>query len=203
MTTSLHRSHQARLRTGTAALGLVLALVATPAFAQTQPAPSSCLPLRRRLTIRPLHGPTSSSPVRSSGPAAAPRRRSLRRSARTISTSAASTPCRMRCSRWPSTTGPALTNSSSDRRLRRRRTRRRCAACTTNSTLVLFDGLRAAYYPLADDATATSSTSTRFPTISSTDRSAAGRRIVELRRGRDRGRGQRHRQARVQGHQRP
>ncbi|WP_163609208.1 Plug domain-containing protein, partial [Klebsiella pneumoniae] len=24
---------------------------------------------------------------------------------------------------------------------------------TTNSTLVLFDGLRAAYYPLADDAT--------------------------------------------------
>ena len=65
--------------------------------------------------------------------------------------------------------GPALTNSFSAFGLRHRRLGGVAARSDRRATtLVLFDGLRAAYYPLADDGSLTSSTSTPFRSSSST-----------------------------------
>ena len=152
MTTSQHRNRQAFLRTGAAPLGLALALIAAPAFAQETPpapAPSATAPASADeatgtdivvtgTLFRNVSNANIASPI-TTVTADDLEKRGVNTVQQAIQMLA-------------SNNGPALSNSfTANGAFAGGASAVSLRGLTTNSTLVLFDGLRAAYYPLADD----------------------------------------------------
>ena len=150
MTTSLHRFRQAQLRASAAPLGLALALLATPAFAQDQtptaptqaatadPAPDATPPdVVVTGTLFHNASTTTASPL-TVVTAADLARRGINTAADAINQIPANNAGSMNKS-WNSFNFATGATAVSLRGL------------TTGNTLTLFDGLRSAPYPLADD----------------------------------------------------
>ena len=154
MTTSLHRFRQAQLRASAAPLGLALALIATPAFAQTQSAQAAP-------AAQPAAQPddTTTTPdvvvtgslfrrtdTETPSPVSVLSADDLqKRGFQTVQSAIQSV---------SANNGPALTNSfTANGAFAGGASAVSLRGLTTDSTLVLFDGMRAAYYPLADDGT--------------------------------------------------
>lgn len=151
MTTSLHRFRQAQLRAGVAPLGLALALIAAPAFAQDQPAaPAAQAPAAQpddTATATPDVVVTGTLFRNASTTTASPltvitsadlARRGINTAADAINSIPANNAGSMNKS-WNSFNFATGATAVSLRGL------------TTGNTLTLFDGLRSAPYPLADD----------------------------------------------------
>jgi len=153
MFVQLSSSGRALLRGGAASLALAAALAAGPAFAQTaqpsapadqapgtandQPAPADEVVVTGTLVRGPALTP---SPVSVIGT-----QQLDQRGLNTISDA---------IQQIPSNNGPALTNSfTANGAFAAGASAVSLRGLSTNSTLVLFDGLRAAYYPLSDDGT--------------------------------------------------
>lgn len=145
MTSFNNSSRRSLLRSGAASLAMALAMVAAPAWAQTAPAPAPA----------PADAPdTKEADVVVTG--------TLIKGASAISPTTIVTAAELD-RRGISTTqdaiqqlsangGPALTNNfTANGAFAAGASAVSLRGLSTNSTLVLFDGLRAAYYPLADD----------------------------------------------------
>ncbi len=135
---------RASLRAGIAPAAMLLAMAATPAFAQTAPAPAPQGEDTEEqatevvVTGTLLRAPITASPVSVLGTA-----QIEQRGINTIQDA---------IQQIPSNSGPALTNSfTANGAFAGGASAVSLRGLSTNSTLVLFDGLRAAYYPLADD----------------------------------------------------
>ncbi len=135
---------RARLSAGIAPAAMLLAMTATPAFAQqAAPAPQAEPAGEDQstevvVTGTLLRAPVTASPVSVLGTA-----QIEQRGINTIQEA---------IQQIPSNSGPALTNSfTANGAFAGGASAVSLRGLSTNSTLVLFDGLRAAYYPLADD----------------------------------------------------
>ncbi|MDB5712070.1 MAG: hypothetical protein JWL96_4140 [Sphingomonas bacterium] len=150
MTTSLHRFRQAQLRAGAAPLGLALALLATPAFAQDQPttAPAQAAPAEPAPDATPADVVVTGTLFRNASTTTASpltvitsadlARRGINTAADAINSIPANNAGSMNKS-WNSFNFATGATAVSLRGL------------TTGNTLTLFDGMRSAPYPLADD----------------------------------------------------
>jgi iron complex outermembrane receptor protein len=150
MTTSLHRFRQAQLRAGAAPLGLALALLAMPAFAQDQPttAPAQAAPAEPAPDATPADVVVTGTLFRNASTTTASpltvitsadlARRGINTAADAINSIPANNAGSMNKS-WNSFNFATGATAVSLRGL------------TTGNTLTLFDGLRSAPYPLADD----------------------------------------------------
>ena len=134
------------LRAGIAPAALLLAMVATPAFAQTAPAPAP-VPAADDTANKDADVVVTGTLFKGADPitplttvtAAELDRRGI------VTTQDA-------IQQLSSNSGPALTNSfTANGAFAAGASAVSLRGLSTNSTLVLFDGLRAAYYPLADD----------------------------------------------------
>jgi iron complex outermembrane receptor protein len=150
MTTSLHRFRQAQLRAGAAPLGLALALLAMPAFAQDQAtsAPAQAAPAEPAPDATPADVVVTGTLFRNASTTTASpltvitsadlARRGINTAADAINSIPANNAGSMNKS-WNSFNFATGATAVSLRGL------------TTGNTLTLFDGLRSAPYPLADD----------------------------------------------------
>jgi iron complex outermembrane receptor protein len=148
------KNTQITLRGSTALFALVLAggMAATPAFAQTTPTPSTTAPATTQDTTSQDEGTivVTGSMFQSAAGAATPSPVTVV-TAENLDKRGIST-VQDAIQQLASNNGPALTNSfSANGAFAAGASAVSLRGLSTNSTLVLFDGLRAAYYPLADD----------------------------------------------------
>ena len=144
MKSECQENHITRLRAGIAPAALLFAMVATPALGQTAPAPT---PTAQKADDQAADVVVTGTLFKGADPitplttvtAAELDRRGISTTQDAIQQLSANG-------------GPALTNSfSSNGAFAAGASAVSLRGLSTNSTLVLFDGLRAAYYPLADD----------------------------------------------------
>ncbi|NYT42593.1 TonB-dependent receptor [Sphingomonas sp. R-74633] len=149
------KNTQITLRGSTALFALVLAggMAATPAFAQTTPTPSTTVPATTTTQDTSQDEGTivvTGSMFQSAAGAATPSPVTVV-TAENLDKRGIST-VQDAIQQLASNNGPALTNSfSANGAFAAGASAVSLRGLSTNSTLVLFDGLRAAYYPLADD----------------------------------------------------
>ena len=151
MTTSLHRFRQAQLRASAAPLGLALALLAMPAFAQDQPtAPAQAAP------AAPAADPaTEATPdvvvtgtlfrrtnTETTSPVTVLTAENLQKAGITNISDAVRSISADNSGSVPSAFANGFGSGAAGVSLR---------GLTVNSTLVLIDGIRTTYYPFADD----------------------------------------------------
>lgn len=139
-----------KLRAGTALAGIGALALAMPAFAQDAPAPApaQAAPADQAAPEQEIvvTGSLLRTPVITASPVTSVTTESLDQ--RGIST------IQEGLQRLASNNGPALSNSfSANGAFASGASAISLRGLTTDSTLVLFDGMRAAYYPLADDGT--------------------------------------------------
>jgi iron complex outermembrane recepter protein len=133
-----------RLRLGVAGTALMIALGAAPAFAQTATVPAEPAPAATDESTIVVTGSIFRQKVNEAAPVVVLSAESLdQRGISTLQSGIQS---------LAANNGPALTNSfTANGAFAAGASAASLRGLSTNSTLVLFDGLRAAYYPLADD----------------------------------------------------
>ncbi|MDG2534610.1 TonB-dependent receptor [Sphingomonas sp. HITSZ_GF] len=147
------KNTQITLRGSTALFALVLAgaTAATPAFAQTTPTPSTTVPTTTQDTTQDEGTIVVTGSMFQSAAGSATASPVTVVTAESLDTRGIST-MQDAIQSLAANNGPALTNSfSANGAFAAGASAVSLRGLSTNSTLVLFDGLRAAYYPLADD----------------------------------------------------
>src|SRR3569623_2324566 len=141
-----NRTNIARLSAGAAPLAILFALAATPAMAQTTPAPATQAPAAAEDTTPPDVVVTGSlfrrTDTETPSPVTTLSAATLESRGLTTVSDAVQSIAAGNGGNIPQGFTGAFASGSSAISLR---------GLTTNSTLTLFDGLRAANYPLADD----------------------------------------------------
>ncbi|MEG3144982.1 TonB-dependent receptor [Sphingomonas sp. RT2P30] len=146
MTTSLHRSRQAHLRASAAPLGLALALIAVPAFAQDQTAPAPAAPVDQAADTTPDIVVTGTlfrrTDKETPSPVTVLTAENLQKAGITNIADAIHSISADNSGSVPTAFANGFGSGAAGVSLR---------GLTVNSTLVLIDGIRTTNYPYADD----------------------------------------------------